>query len=105
MNTGLCKVCNTGATEDVNHFMFACNRYSEIRNDVFKNLKDELETNGWGAMWVVFTSGDSQIKRHLLLDNIFKDNNDLGKYFDVYCKKYLVRAWNERLEFYNVNKL
>ena len=28
MNTGLCKVCNTGATENVNHFMFECNSYT-----------------------------------------------------------------------------
>ena len=41
-------------------------------------------------MWFVFFNDDLQTKRHLPLDNIFKDNHELGKCFDMYCKKYML---------------
>ncbi len=95
-NNGLCKLCNLNQVETIDHFMLECRSLDHIRNDHFENLKRELYCKGWDMIWQIFLNGDVNLKHHLLLDNIFEDNFDLGCVLDKCCKSLLSDAWKER---------
>ena len=44
--SGLCKICNNNMKETVDHFVFQCSRLHTIREDTFKELKNELYLTG-----------------------------------------------------------
>ena len=66
--------------------MFECTKLAEVRFKYFKDLEEELCNKGWEMIWYIFTSGDLNVRRHLLLDNIFEDNYELGTILDKVCK-------------------
>jgi hypothetical protein len=95
-NMGLCKICNLNESETVDHFMFICTKLADVRSKYFKELEEELCNTGWEIIWYIFMTGDINIRRHLLLDNIFEDNYELGTILDKCCKRFLVEAWKTR---------
>lgn len=99
-NTGLCCLCNYDK-ETIDHFMFECSSLDPIRNDVYKTLQQTLYHNDLDIFWDIFINGSIDMKRHLMLDNIFQDNYDLGNVFDQCCKSYLISAWRTRSTYYN----
>ena len=98
---GLCKLCNNDKQETIEHFMFECTKLAIIRDTSFNMLKNNLLKKGWDNMWQLFINGNIDIKRHLMLDNIFQDNNEVGRILDQGCKQFVLCAWKARTELYN----
>jgi len=95
-NTGMCKMCNLNEIENVDHFMFKCSSLRNVRFKHFKELEESLNRQGWRSIWIIFNEGDLSVKHHLLLDNIFIDNFELGTILDNSCKSLLKEAWSVR---------
>lgn len=98
---GICKLCNDNTPETIDHFMFECTSLATIRETTYNTMKNIISAKGWDTMWHLFMNGNIEMKRHLMLDNIFKDNYELGNIFDQGCKQLLMCAWKYRTEIYN----
>ena len=113
LNTGLCKLCNNGSKESVDHFVFECCKFNSIRESIYQNLNNELNMHNLEVFWDMFISGFSNFRHHLFFDDLNihnkfplnpnlleSDYQEASIIFDKYCKKYLYIAWMKRIELY-----
>ena len=101
LNTGICKLCNQNNKETILHFVLECDQFNLIRDKMCNNLKNDLLHFNLEHFWKSFDEGSSEMKFHLLIDNLYKENITLGEIFDTHFKKYLQSAWDIRSSFYN----
>ena len=86
VNTGICKMCDSNSIETTDHFIFECSALNHIRDEAYDSLRE--------ALLNMFTQGDTDTKRFLLvLGDLFQEDYSLGNSFDTCCKYYLSHAW------------
>ena len=69
----------------------------------FKKLEEDLSNSGWESIWRIFNEGGIDVKHHLLLDNIYKDNCELGSILDNCCKYLICEIWSLRTQLLSSN--
>ena len=90
VNTGICKMCDIcNSIETTDHFIFECSALNHIRDEAYNSLREALLNNNCEVLWDMFTQGDTDTKRFLLLGDLFQEDYSLGNSVDTCCKYYL----------------
>ena len=87
-----CLACNSGATEDVRHFVMECPAYAERRRGLLSQVARAAERS---VVDIPFSAVSVEKQFQLLLgkrvgDRLFEDR------VDWQMKKFLVKSWNAR---------
>lgn len=95
-NDGVCRLCNSGLKEDINHFLFTCKLYNDIRIEEFCKLERELINANCNHAWECFISNSNPVKLYFTLGDIYQYDDVIGRSFDMFSKSYLKKAWTRR---------